>query len=120
METPTLDSQHPPMHLDERTWIKMGRLYRRFPFLRNDKVLRMLITFFVVAFSILMAITKEPCTCADQIVDEQLKTRAAQGDSTVGAYMKSKDDAIICATKRRELLRALEKEKKLKAIPPKS
>lgn len=102
------------VYIDQQTWKIMGRIYRRFPFLTNTIVVKIIFILLSVPAVILLNRWQGECTCADQIPDKKLEARALRGDSAVLAYLKTKDNTVMCAARRAELTRKLEKEETTK------
>lgn len=99
-------------------WIRLVIWYNKTPVL--NKINPLLIIVFAVGVILTLIFPRGECTCADQIVDRKLEVIAKQGNKEVQDYNKSRYNIILCASKRRELLKKIEKEKKLKLRPDKT
>lgn len=93
-------------------WIRAALWYRRTPVLKHIDP----IAFPVILISIMLLLIfpRGECTCEEQLPDKSISAMAVKGNAEALSYLNAKDNALLCAARRQELLRKLEEEKKTK------
>jgi len=90
------------------------RLFRRFPILTNEGIFRIVIILLMFPLVVLLNRWKGECTCEDQIQDQRLVATRFKRDKQVQAYLKTRDNLVMCEARRQELLKKMGKEKNLR------
>lgn len=100
---------HPPVRVTGK-WMKLAIWYKRTPVLKHIDPFGIMMAILAIILAVIFP--QGDCTCGDQIADQKLEVMGKQGNKEVQHYMQSRDNAILCASKRQELLKKLEREAK--------
>lgn len=93
-------------------WISLALWYRGNPVLKHIDPF----AFPVILVGIMLAVIfpRGDCTCEEQLPDKAISEMAVSGNAEARLYLNARDNALLCAARRQELLKKLEDDKKLK------
>ncbi|RYZ18694.1 MAG: hypothetical protein EOO10_25380 [Chitinophagaceae bacterium] len=89
-------------------WMRLAIWYKNVPILKHVNPLFLLMILYV--FLLILFIKPSNCTCEDQYPDQELSTLAKEGDEKVAAHLSARDNALLCESRRQELLKELERK----------
>lgn len=109
--------QGEPSKSQRDKWMRFAQWYKSTPILRRVDP-----TAFFGLFLALMAFIifpREHCKCRDLMTDTAILSMARQGDEEAQSFLKSSDNALLCASREQELIKKLKKQKKARVQRPK-
>ena len=92
-------------------WMRLAIWYKNVPILKHVNPLFLLMILY--AFLLILVIKPSNCTCEDQFPGPRLSTLAKAGNKKVAAHLSARDNALLCESRRQELLKDLERKKHL-------
>lgn len=93
-------------------WIRAALWYRRTPVLRHIDPIAFPVI--LVGMMLVVIFPRGECTCEEQVPDQAISAMAVKGNKEAQLYLNSRDNALLCAARRQELLRKLENSKQKK------
>ncbi|TCD01239.1 hypothetical protein [Pedobacter psychroterrae] len=92
-------------------WMRLAIWYRHNPILKHlDPYLFLWV---LLLFALVSIVPRGNCTCEDQYPDQQLSMLAKAGNKEVAAHLAARDNALLCESRRQELLKELARKKHL-------
>ncbi|RYD98760.1 MAG: hypothetical protein EOP54_06570 [Sphingobacteriales bacterium] len=93
-------------------WIMAAIWYRSNPILKHINPLAF--PMLLVAMLLVVIFPRGECTCEEQVPDQTISAMAVKGNKEARLYLNSRDNALLCAARRQELLKKLENSKQKK------
>ncbi len=91
-------------------WIRAAIWYRGNPVLKHIDPFAFPVI--LVAMLLVLIFPRGECTCEEQLPDKTISAMAVKGNTKALRYLNAKDNALLCAARRQDLLKKLQDGKK--------